>query len=304
MTEWQAMVPFRLEIHGFHDGITLDGIMNADLGFGMLRFADYLGVKFTNFTKIMLLTRSILPLFVALPLAFCLNACAHTKVSPNQLAKEKALYERETAAIIASHGATVPYPGLDAIEAADQDPNGYVSMVSYMQMSAATKYYPAVGSLDTLGSHLMWVTQSSQWADVVPDLKLNKYEGEALALRLSQLIGLPPSVDTATAFLTVLVKAGDVFRPCRDAEISDCTCSLESPMGAFSAQNAAYPEMYAGLVKSTAGYPWTSMGYTYDWKKNVTGHYGMSEYIIKPGAVVKIVSKTPVGEYIRSHAGN
>ncbi|WP_405357753.1 hypothetical protein [Ruminococcus sp.] len=38
---------------------------------------------------------------------------------------------------------------------------------------------------------------------------------------------------------------------------------------------------------STGSYPWTRLGYTYDWADNGTA-YGLSEFIIFKGAKVKV----------------
>jgi hypothetical protein len=42
------------------------------------------------------------------------------------------------------------------------------------------------------------------------------------------------------------------------------------------------------------GYPFTGMGWTYDWSAASRDHYGVSEFVIKGAAVIKVVNqKTP-----------
>ncbi len=46
------------------------------------------------------------------------------------------------------------------------------------------------------------------------------------------------------------------------------------------------------------GYPWTRLGYTYDWNPNTTD-YGASEYVIKKNSKVEIVSIISTEAYCR-----
>jgi hypothetical protein len=44
------------------------------------------------------------------------------------------------------------------------------------------------------------------------------------------------------------------------------------------------------------GYPWTRMGYTYNWKPGAD-RYGASEYVLRKNAVVTINQVVPYREY-------
>lgn len=37
-------------------------------------------------------------------------------------------------------------------------------------------------------------------------------------------------------------------------------------------------------------YPWTQLGYTYDWNSNNTSHISLSEFVIKPNSNIKVKS--------------
>jgi hypothetical protein len=37
-------------------------------------------------------------------------------------------------------------------------------------------------------------------------------------------------------------------------------------------------------------YPWTGLGYTYDWCSQDTKHVGASEFVIRPGSVVNVTA--------------
>jgi hypothetical protein len=46
------------------------------------------------------------------------------------------------------------------------------------------------------------------------------------------------------------------------------------------------------------GYPYTRLGYTYDWAGNaLPSHYGASEFVVAPGSVVKAVQIVATDDY-------
>ncbi|MEZ4436423.1 MAG: hypothetical protein R3F65_28825 [bacterium] len=45
------------------------------------------------------------------------------------------------------------------------------------------------------------------------------------------------------------------------------------------------------------GYPWTRLGYTYDWDPAAGSVVGLSEFVIRPGSVVGVESVTGTGAY-------
>lgn len=121
-------------------------------------------------------------------------------------------------------------------------------------------------------------------------------------LRITQLLGLPPETaiagdpDEYEYMLEMWVSPQDLFRPCPDPEIWDSVCETEL---------AANPTVMSGKIRVTAGpnygmfmnypewfnnqtrysytinsapYPWTRLGYTYDWGSRNT--VGLSEFIV------------------------
>jgi len=97
------------------------------------------------------------------------------------------------------------------------------------------------------------------------------------------------------------VKAEDLIRPCIDQEINDTSCHLlplpvpdNSPV-----IKAIYTNSYTNAKKEY--YPWSGLGYTYDWGNPQKPHVGPSEFIINPTAEkpveVEVVSVTPTQEY-------
>ena len=48
--------------------------------------------------------------------------------------------------------------------------------------------------------------------------------------------------------------------------------------------------------ESRPGYPWTQLGYTYDWG-NSNDHYGLTEYTIIEGAPVHVLTCVDIEHY-------
>lgn len=143
------------------------------------------------------------------------------------------------------------------------------------------------------------------WVTVVPEIKKFFATTPAEPLRIAQLLGLPPEAGTAgnsreyKYMLEMWVSPQDLFRPCPDTEISDSACEISFPVDAFRSTNLGnmvaasagpkagvfmtYPEWFDNQTRYsyTAGaspYPWTRLGYTYDWGSSQ--HVGLSEFVL------------------------
>jgi|GEM_PF-1311799 len=245
-----------------------------------------------------------------------LTACSTSRVTKQQLAKAQARFTFVTNQM-GPNGAGVSDHSLSAISPNEQNAEGYVPMLAWKKRKDAfnPKFYAPVGALDTFSSsYLTWVTKKSEMSARAKAHRLHRFRAERLALRMEQLLGLAPEpeTDTSRVFIEIWVKEKDLFRPCRDPEISDQSCSLYFPRGAYVAMNRAYDTVYQSLIENNirknppagqSGYwtPWTRMGYTYDWHPRNRSHIGMSEYIIRQGAIVKIKAKTSTSEWIRAN---
>jgi len=145
-------------------------------------------------------------------------------------------------------------------------------------------------------------TTKNIWVTVVPQVKdfCNQHNllGERLILRLEQLLGLPPG-DGKKWFVEIWVKPDNLFRPSPDPEIADCEAELNFPQNT----EAEYIEWFNNLKSISyscgeEGYPWTRLGYTYDWG-NPKGEIGLSEFVVRKGAIIEINSVSSTSEYCR-----
>jgi hypothetical protein len=152
------------------------------------------------------------------------------------------------------------------------------------------------------------------WVTAAPEVqqKCRKFTEPDLELRLRQLLGLQPDAKIKY-FVTMTVRSSDIFRPatnpttttewpCTDSPSKDATCGEVFPDWASSDHiKWIANQMLSSYVVSEAhtgaySYPWTRLGYTYDWKPGAD-RYGASEYVIRPGAVIVVKNKEPYGSY-------
>ena len=138
------------------------------------------------------------------------------------------------------------------------------------------------------------------WVTTAPEIKnfCKKLNGNR-SLRLEQLLGLPPKAGK-TKFVEMWVKPGDLFRPSADPEISDCEAETEFRKSSkYVMVSDDYVKWFNELKMqsySANGYPWTRLGYTYDWGNNHR-HIGLSEFVIMPGATVEINAISSTMDY-------
>lgn len=151
------------------------------------------------------------------------------------------------------------------------------------------------------------------WVTAVPEVQdaCQRFKGD-IALRLRQLLGLPPA-QKFTHFVVLTVKQGDIFRPAVNPNPTTtflCDCPIDWACGKGFSKDISQKELtwlanqmlgsYA-ISESTQtrnGFPWTRLGYTYDWSPG-SGKYGASEFVIWRGSVVTVEEIIPYETYCR-----
>lgn len=142
------------------------------------------------------------------------------------------------------------------------------------------------------------------WVTTVPEVKhfckQHKVRG---SLRLEQLLGLPPE-NGKTKFVEMWVRPADLYRPSADPEITDREAEIDfRTPNKFIEVSDEFKKWYNDLKAQSYGgngYPWTRLGYTYDWGKK-KNHVGMSEFVVLPGSTVEINSISTTEEYEKSN---
>ena len=145
-------------------------------------------------------------------------------------------------------------------------------------------------------------TSDDIWITVAPELT-NRMRDEKFTLanlRLNQLLGLPPQ-SGCNYFIEFWVKPEDIFRPCPDDEIDDNQCNLCFPESTDSSHiswinNYRINSYYSCELYDK--YPWTQLGYTYDWNPKNKSHFGLSEFVVKTNSNIIIKKIYTTEEYL------
>jgi hypothetical protein len=139
------------------------------------------------------------------------------------------------------------------------------------------------------------------WATAAPHLQQTcrtwGLDGDALTGRLEQRLGLPPG-GAKDRVVELWVAPEAMFRPSPDPAIDDASADLEFPADA-SQDHIAWIEALRAASYGDDGYPWTQLGYTYDWAPGATSEVGDSEFVVRAGSEVVVASVTPQADYCK-----
>jgi len=233
-------------------------------------------------------------LLVALAVALSLGACATRQHPvPGELVELQGQYQRAIQ------------------DAAVRHPDWNIPLWSFGDArTAMVSTFTDDPALDTVTQH-NWVAATAQ---VRP---LCKGKSDTV-LFLEELLGLPPQDKPGAGnrwhVYTFEVSQDAMFRPCPGGV--DSSVPTEPKCIAGSALDPTLdPDVAQFLLKqfwfshrmaiSTGGvldfgYPWTGMGWTYDWDPKSKTHVGVSEFVVKKGAVVNNVRDASPAEFCNS----
>lgn len=171
----------------------------------------------------------------------------------------------------------------------------YILVLSLKNDTSYYKNDKTTGKYNT-GNYRMWVTAA-------PELKqkFNMNGTKDTLLRLKQLLGLPP-VATYKYFIEFWVRPQDIFRPCPDKEITDGTCNLCFPEKTDSTYMKWFNENRINRYYNCQpydNYPWTQLGYTYDWSPHNKSHVGLSEFVVDVNKNMIVNKIYTVREYLK-----
>ncbi len=226
---------------------------------------------------------------------FNLVLAAHGCVPPPDLTEmyAAAIRDAETAEpheIRTDLTAVTPYT--DHLIWEDQAGDSRVLMVTWTSWDG----YDALVGGDTVLSREVWVTAAPE---VQTFCATHWIRPDKLELRLEQLLGLPPD-SGKDRFVELWVDPNDLFRPSPDPEISDHEAGLDLPVSdAFVIVDPNHVAWFDALLAGSYGedgYPWTRLGYTYDWGNPCT-EVGLSEFVIRSGATVGVRGVTGTWDY-------
>jgi len=142
-----------------------------------------------------------------------------------------------------------------------------------------------------------WVTIPGEWTERLGTF--TGLEGEALRLRMLQMLGMPPSA-LNSYMVEFYADADKIFRPAYDPDPTAASSPLTYPHTVSYDYRQWFEYQKALAYKSDPPYPWTQLGYTYDWGSQGPLHFGLSEFVVPKGTLVKVSRRSLYSDFIDS----
>jgi len=169
-------------------------------------------------------------------------------------------------------------------------------VVSWMKKSS-TQYWP-VGKTFKTSNNQAYVS----WVTTVPEmggfLKKNSFPDQSsLHLRVAQILGMPPDSEN-DYFVEFWVYPENLYRPTPDPEITDHEADLYFPSNVTAKHISWFTNelMQKYDTTTSSAFPWTRLGYTYDWA-NPLHPIGLSEFVVDTSSVVTVKNIYSSWEY-------
>lgn len=171
-------------------------------------------------------------------------------------------------------------------------------LVGTLMSSADTLFYPGNRPFE-MGEQMPWVTLPYDLSEHLLRRLPQCTDSAECRMRLVQLLGLPPtcSYDCLTFFYA---EASRLFRPTPDPEVDDHEAQLDFPDTAPEHYRKWFKQNSEGSYNSDSPYPWTRLGYTYDWHRGTESVVGPGEFIVHTGAHVQVVRKVDVWSWYQA----
>ena len=193
---------------------------------------------------------------------------------------------------------------------------GPVTVVSWVREDQLKAYPTKVGAPVTAKAD-MWVTLAPYLQEFCQQFTATvSTNPDRTVLRLEQRLGLPPAAGK-THFVELEIETPadntSLFRPCGDPNVTTTSCALGGPSTCSLADDICHAraDFFVNQYYSAFGtarpveYPWTSLGYTFDWAYKPVGlggrfdfvRVGESEYVVPEGVNMRLVSIQSTEEY-------
>lgn len=143
------------------------------------------------------------------------------------------------------------------------------------------------------------------WGDVWVTLegevqsRCRHFQAAQLVSDIKKLLGLPlANTQEKRSFVTLEVTPDALFRPCANPDIRADRCGTDFPDDINSAHTAWFARQTATAYQTDKGYPWTRLGYTYNWKSG-EDEVGPAEFVVKKGSKALTIAISDTTAYCR-----
>lgn len=181
-----------------------------------------------------------------------------------------------------------------------------VRVVSWVTETRTPCKSPDTSCATTTPPDRIWVTLAGE---VQARCRAWGLRGDALRQRLEQLLGLPldpPPQFRKARFVTMEVARERLDRPCLGVDESNA----QSPVCTVGIQASRAPDVRDYVLRQMAdsfvvggpggpGYPFTRLGYTYDWNEvNARpNRYGASEFLVQASTPAAVITQQETDAY-------
>ncbi len=117
-------------------------------------------------------------------------------------------------------------------------------------------------------------------------------------LRLKQLLGLPPN-STNDKFYEFWVKEDDIFRPSIDSSLKSTSLLFKLSMD-YIRKYAAFSNQSYQSESIFSQFPFTGLGYTWNYSPKSKDHFGVTEFVLKENRTIFIRGTVNTLEYIKT----
>lgn len=152
--------------------------------------------------------------------------------------------------------------------------------------------YPAGSDITTQWGYV-WTFTDKEFAELFKEESADVTDWD---FRIKQILGMPE--DNPNSYITAMwVSPDDLIRP---AYVTDITKQMTNSFDEEQPESEEYVSWFnSNAVYSYCGetYPWTRLGYTYDWADNST-EYGLSEFLVENGSTVTVEYTKTIDDFI------
>ncbi len=135
-----------------------------------------------------------------------------------------------------------------------------------------------------------WRAAEDIWVTAEPELRekcrlMMKRNPKSPDRQLQYLLGLPPTYH-GRVLIRFRAPIDSIFRPCPDPEVTDTRCELTYPVNVPERHRKWMKETLEASYSSSKLYerfPWTRLGYTYNWAPDAKSEFGLSEFVVRKG---------------------
>jgi hypothetical protein len=145
--------------------------------------------------------------------------------------------------------------------------------------------------------HATFVIPQYEMERFIKENNLRDLDPPAQKLRLTQVLGLPPS-SSNDHFIELWIQPKDLFRPAIDPSTSGTRLPFPIDYAHFEALKKFTLDSYSNRELNRQ-FPFMASGETYDWSPANTSHRGLPEFVMINGQLAHVRSKNDTQSYIR-----